>query len=83
MKIILIGILPSTRETQKMAEANTIIHTFGDHKSVFFFDLGSKITPVGDNWKGVGGDHLHLTPEGYELWAKEMEPLLAKLLALP
>jgi len=25
-------------------------------------------------------DKLHLMPEGYELWATEMEPLLSRLL---
>jgi lysophospholipase L1-like esterase len=36
--------------------------------------------PEGNGWKGVGHDHLHLKPEGYELWAKEMDPLLDQLL---
>jgi lysophospholipase L1-like esterase len=64
-----------------MADANKIIQTFGDNQSVFYFDLAARMTPVGDNWMGVGFDHLHLTPEGYELWAESMEPLLSKLLA--
>lgn len=80
VKIILIGILPTSRETKKMADANTIIRTFADGRSVIFFDLGAKMPPVGDNWKGVGHDHLHLTQEGYEIWATEMEPLLKSLL---
>jgi lysophospholipase L1-like esterase len=81
VKIILISILPNARATQKMADTNKIIQTFGDNQSVFYFDLAARMTPVGDNWKGVGFDHLHLTPEGYELWADAMEPLLTKLLA--
>jgi lysophospholipase L1-like esterase len=81
VKIILISILPNARATQTMADANKLIQTFGDNQSVFYFDLAAKMTPVGDNWKGVGFDHLHLTPEGYELWAESMEPLLTKLLA--
>jgi N-acetylglucosamine-6-sulfatase len=64
-----------------MAAANEIISTFGDNRSIFYFDLASKMTPEGDGWKGVGRDHLHLTPEGYELWAAAMEPLLSKLLS--
>lgn len=81
VKIIFLGILPTTRETERMAQANAIIRTYGNDQSVFFFDLGSKMTPVGDNWKGIGSDHLHLSQEGYELWATEMEPLLDKLLS--
>jgi lysophospholipase L1-like esterase len=39
------------------------------------------MTPAGTTWKGLGRDRLHLTGDGYELWASEMEPLLTKLLA--
>jgi lysophospholipase L1-like esterase len=80
-KIILVSILPNARATEKMAAANNLIQTFGDDKTVFYFDFASKMTPVGNSWKGLGPDRLHLLPEGYELWASEMEPLLAKLLA--
>jgi lysophospholipase L1-like esterase len=81
VKIILVSILPNARATEKMAEANQLIQPLGDNQNVFFFDLASKMTPVGNSWKGLGPDHLHLVPEGYELWASEMEPLLTKLLA--
>lgn len=79
-KIILVSILPNARATEKMAEANKLIQPLGDDKSVFYFDLAAKMTPVGNSWKGLGSDRLHLLPEGYELWASEMEPLLTKLL---
>jgi len=81
VKVILISILPNARATQKMADANAIIKTFGDDKSVYYFDLAAKMTPEGNSWKGLGPDRLHLSPEGYELWASAMEPLLTKLLA--
>jgi lysophospholipase L1-like esterase len=81
VKIILVSILPNARATQKMADANKIIQGFGDDRSIFYFDLASKMTREGDGWKGIGRDHLHLTPEGYELWAAEMEPLLSRLLS--
>ncbi len=83
VKIILVSILPNARATQKMADANQIIKTFGDDKTVFYFDLAAKMTPTADgkSWTGLGPDRLHLSPDGYELWAAEMEPLLTKLLA--
>jgi len=81
VKIILVSILPNARATQKMADANRVIQTFGDDRTIFYFDLASKMPREGDSWKGVGRDHLHLTPEGYELWATEMEPLLSRLLS--
>ena len=82
VKVILVSILPNRRATQKMADANLGLRKLGDDKTVFYFDLASKMTPEGDSWKGLGGDKLHLSPEGYELWASEMEPLLTKLLAV-
>src|SRR5450759_325011 len=74
-------VLPKARATEKMSEANKLIQPLVDDKSVFYFDLAAKMTPVGNSWKGLGSDRLHLLPEGYELWASEMEPLLTKLLA--
>jgi lysophospholipase L1-like esterase len=81
VKIILVSILPNARATEKMAAANRLLQPLGDNQTVFYFDLASKMTPVGDSWKGLGPDRLHLSPEGYELWASEMEPLLTKLMA--
>lgn len=80
-KIILVSILPNARATGKMVEVNKTIRTFGDNESVFYLDLAAKMPPVGNSWKGLGPDRLHLTPEGYEIWASEMEPLLSKLIA--
>jgi lysophospholipase L1-like esterase len=80
VKIILVSVLPSNRGNEKYSEVNRAIATCADQRSVFYLDLYSKMTPVGDNFLGVGGDHVHLTPAGYELWASQMEPLLVKLL---
>ncbi len=80
VKVILVSILPTARETQRMAEANKTIRTFGDNRDVFYLDLAAKMPPEGSSWKGLGNDRLHLRPEAYELWATEMEPLLKKLL---
>jgi lysophospholipase L1-like esterase len=80
VKIILISILPNARATQKMEDANKLIAPLGDDKSVFYFALAAKMPAEGNGWKGIGKDRLHLSPEGYELWASEMEPLLTRLL---
>jgi lysophospholipase L1-like esterase len=79
-KVILISVLPSNRGIDKYKEVNKTIKTFCDNRSVFYLDLFSKMPPVGDNFKGVGFDHVHLTVAGYELWATEMAPLLNRLL---
>jgi lysophospholipase L1-like esterase len=63
-----------------MAQVNTLLSPLADKRNVFYLDLASKFTPVGDNWKGLSRDKLHLTAEGYEAWAAELEALLPTLL---
>ncbi len=79
-KIILLDILPTARKTQTVVEANELIAKLSDEKTVFRLNLGEKMIQEGDSWKGLGKDRLHLTEEGYLIWAETMEPLLARLL---
>lgn len=79
-KIILVSILPNARATHLMNETNTTLRAFADDRTVFYFDLAAQMPPVGDNWKGLGPDKLHLNQPGYQLWADAMEPLLTRLL---
>jgi lysophospholipase L1-like esterase len=80
IKIILVSILPNRRSYQKMLDVNAITRTYADGRSIFYLDLVPLFVPVGDNWIGIGADHLHPNETGYEIWAKAMEPLLDKLL---
>jgi sialate O-acetylesterase len=82
VKIISVAILPNGRAPEKMARANEIIRTFADNRTVFSLDLSSRMPPMGDGWKGIGGDKVHVTEEGYQIWASAMEPLLTSLLPL-
>gem|GEM_PF-1133978 len=79
-KIILLDILPTARKTKTVVEANELIAKLSDEKTVFRLNLGEKMIQEGDSWKGLGKDRLHLTEEGYRIWAETMEPLLARLL---
>ena len=79
-KIILLDILPTARKTQTVEEANKLIAKLSDEKTVFRLNLGEQMVKEGDSWKGLGKDRLHLTEEGYLIWAEAMEPLLARLL---
>jgi lysophospholipase L1-like esterase len=81
-KIVLMAILPNKRDPVKTAAVNQITQTFADNQDIFYLDLGPSMSPVGDNYTGVGGDHLHLTVEGYKIWASNLDPLLDKLLPL-
>lgn len=80
VKVILMSILPNARANEKMMAVNALSKAFADNRSVFYLDLAARMTPEGDSWKGLGPDKLHLTPEGYEMWAAELDPLLARLL---
>ncbi|HVS54146.1 MAG TPA: GDSL-type esterase/lipase family protein [Opitutaceae bacterium] len=83
VKVILMSILPNARANEKMQAVNAIAQKFADGRTIYYLDLAAKMTPVGDSWKGLGPDKLHLTPEGYEMWAAELDPLLDQLLAAP
>jgi lysophospholipase L1-like esterase len=83
IKIILVSIMPNRRANDLMMDANLILRTFADDKTVYYLDLVPLMTPVGDNWKGLGPDHLHPDASGYQLWTDAMLPLLNKLLPLP
>jgi len=80
-RVILVGILPRAEHAGKVAQVDQLIRAYADERTVFYFDLASKMAPKGDTWTGLGPDRLHLGAEGYELWAASMEPLLARLLA--
>ncbi len=83
IKIILVSIMPNKRANDLMMAADEILKTFADNQTVYYLDLVPVMTPVGDNWKGLGADHLHPDASGYQLWADAMMPLLNKLLPPP
>jgi lysophospholipase L1-like esterase len=80
IKVILVSILPNARATATMVAANALIAKFADQQSVFYLDVAAKFTPEGDNWKGLDRWKLHLTTEGYEIWAAELNELLPRVL---
>lgn len=80
IKIILVSIMPRSKFNDLMMATNAILKTYADDKTVFYLDLVPVMTPVGDNFLGLGPDHLHPDASGYQLWADAMLPLLNKLL---
>jgi lysophospholipase L1-like esterase len=81
VKVVLMSVLPNSRAADKMAQVNTLLAPMADKKNVYYVDLAAKFTPVDDNWKGLSRDKLHLTAEGYEMWAAELAALLPTVLA--
>ncbi len=80
IKIVLLSILPNARATEKMAATNTLLAPLDDQRNIYYLDLAAQLPPVGDNWKGMSKDKLHLSVEGYEIWASALEPLLSTIM---
>lgn len=86
MKILVLGIFPrSAKATDdiraKIKTANADIEKLADGKSVFYKDIGDKfLTADGTLEKKIMPDLLHLSPEGYEIWANAIKDDVKKLL---
>jgi lysophospholipase L1-like esterase len=83
IKIILNSIMPNRRADSLMMSANTILRQYADGKNIFYLDLVPLMPPVGDNWKGLGPDHLHPDASGYQIWAEALLPLVNQFLPPP
>ena len=81
IRIILNSIMPNRRNNTLMMAANEHLRTMADGNRVVYLDLGPLMTPVGDNWKGLGPDYLHPDASGYRLWADALLPVLNRMLA--
>ncbi|MFZ6765802.1 GDSL-type esterase/lipase family protein [Undibacterium sp. Di26W] len=81
IKVVLLSILPNARATEKMATVNGLLVPLADQKDIFYLNLAEKFPAAGDNWKGLSKDKLHLSAEGYEVWASELEAILPTVLA--
>lgn len=85
-KILLLGIFPRDekpdgKNRKQVIEVNARIKELGKEKNVTFLDFGNKfLQPDGTFSKEISPDFVHLTKKGYEIWAREMEPTLSKLM---
>ncbi len=86
MQILLLAIFPREESPEgqwrkKLAEVNALIAKLDDGKMIHFLDIGKAfLEPDGTLPKSIMPDALHPNAEGYAIWAREMEPTLAKLL---
>jgi lysophospholipase L1-like esterase len=84
-KIILMAIFPRGAKPDatraKVDAVNKLIASLDGKNNVTFLDIGAKfLEPDGTITRETMGDFLHPTAKGYETWASELEPLLAKFL---
>lgn len=88
-KVLLLAIFPrgetaikAATQRSVIAIANERIAKLDDGKNVRFLDPSNKLqNPDGTISREIMYDYLHLTPQGYEIWADAMEPLLKDMLA--
>jgi len=85
-KVLLLAVFPRGKsandELRLINDAiNQRISKFADDKRVFYLDISDKfLEDDGTLPESIMPDLLHPNQKGYEIWAKAMEPTLAKLL---
>jgi lysophospholipase L1-like esterase len=85
-KILLLAIFPRGADNndglrKKNAAANVVIAKLADNKQVFYQDLGPQFVAAdGTLSKNIMPDLLHPNAQGYEIWAKAIEPMVAQTL---
>lgn len=85
MKILLLAIFPRSAKAEdgirvKVNETNKLIAKLGDDKKVFYKDIGAKFLAAdGTLDKKIMPDLLHLSAEGYQIWADAIKDDIAKL----
>jgi beta-glucosidase len=84
-RILLLGIFPrgsnpSDPRRQVNQKANEIVSKLADDEHVFYLDIGEEfLEDDGTLSREIMPDLLHLSPKGYEIWAKAIEPKLSEL----
>lgn len=93
MKILLLGVFPRAggigkeqsvaakeKLNPKIGQINDIISKFADDKKVFYKDIGPKfLNAEGGLERKVMPDLLHLSEEGYRIWAAAIKDDITKL----
>jgi lysophospholipase L1-like esterase len=82
--IIVTAIFPrndSPASNALIAEANAAIAKLADGDKVRFLDINDQLADADGNlFEGMTVDQLHLSLKGYEVWARNLEPILTELL---
>jgi lysophospholipase L1-like esterase len=85
-KVLLLALFPRGERPDDLmrrhnAKINALLPALADGRQVVFVDIGSALTnPDGTLSKDILPDWLHLSPQGYEIWARSLEAPLAPLL---
>lgn len=86
-KVLLLALFPRGEKPDDLlrrhnARINALLPALADGKRVFFLDIGPQLmNPDGTLSKDILPDFLHLSPQGYDLWARSLEATLTSLMA--
>lgn len=84
--VLVLGIFPQgadpwNRRRLVIRTANQLISKLRDGKKVYYLDIGRKfLESDGTVNRSTMPDFLHLSPDGYHIWAESIEPTVAMLL---
>lgn len=87
-KVLLLGIFPrrartgpnAERPVETVGKVNPLIAKLDDGKMVRFLDLTPKFLVNGQVPPDIMPDGVHLSAKGYDIWAKNMQPLLKEMM---
>ncbi|HEY0954729.1 MAG TPA: GDSL-type esterase/lipase family protein [Roseateles sp.] len=86
-KVLLLALFPRGEKPDDLlrrhnARINALLPALADGKRVVFLDIGPKLmNPDGTLSKDILPDFLHLSPQGYDIWARSLEATLTSLMA--
>ena len=85
-KVLLLALFPRDEKPDGLlrrhnAKINALLPALADGRQVVFLDIGKQLTnPDGTLSKDILPDWLHLSPQGYEIWARSLDATLTSLL---
>ncbi|MBX7168383.1 MAG: GDSL family lipase [Pirellulales bacterium] len=86
-KVLLLAIFPRgpmpNPQREKNAEASRLASEVADGEMVHYLNIGDKFLAAdGSLPKDIMPDYLHLSPEGYRIWAEAIEPKVKELMGV-
>jgi beta-glucosidase len=84
-RLLVLGIFPRgqtfSSQRGKILQVNQALAKVADGKMLHYLDFGSQLIEAdGSISKALMPDYLHLSEQGYELWASAIEPKLREIL---
>lgn len=84
-KVLMLAIFPRgpmpNAQREKNAKASQLASRVADGKTVHYLDIGPKfLTADGTLEKEIMPDYLHLSPQGYEIWATAIDDKVQELM---